>query len=122
MTAREERLPWAHGTRISTSLASGTLPGRFNDSRDRIPQDVRAALESLPFLLRHFRVKYLAYAMAPEHAWKGNGDAVSKIVRSNRNDRAFIAQDCLSNSRRDHANPKLARAGSFNNRNICETD
>jgi hypothetical protein len=28
-----------------------TLPGRLNDLRHRIPQDIRTALESLPFLL-----------------------------------------------------------------------
>ena len=34
----------------------------------------------------------------------------------------FVAQDCLGNARRDHANPTLACASSFDERDICEAD
>ena len=44
-------------------------PKPSSHSRHRIPQDLGAVLKPLSFLLRHLRLKDLAYAVSTEDTW-----------------------------------------------------
>src|SRR5712691_9473240 len=112
------------GSRLKSlaGLASQTLSRYLSHARHCVAQDVGAALEPLSLLLRHLRLEDLAHAVPAEDAGQRKGDSVFRIVRANGNDRLLVAQDRLRDARRDHTNPKLARAGSFANRDICIAD
>src|SRR3989454_11914456 len=112
------------GSRLKSlaGLTSQTLSRYLSHSRHRVAQDVGAALEPLSLLFRHLRLEDLAHAVPAEDAGQRKGDSVFRIVGANGNDRLLVAQDRLRDARRDHTNPKLARAGSFDNRDICVAD
>src|SRR5437899_12781966 len=112
------------GSRLKSlaGLASQTLSQSLSHARHGIAQDVGAALKPLSLLPRHLRLEDLAHALPAEDAGQRKGDSVFRIVGANGNDRLLVAQDRLRDAGRDHTNPKLARAGSFDNRDICVAD
>src|SRR5262249_15097228 len=93
---------------VHLSGSCNLWPRFFANAIQCLVQAVCTLAQAFAFFVRHFRLEHLGHALAADNAWQRQGHSKLRLVTSDRDDRALVAQHHLGDTRRYDADAGLA--------------